>query len=235
MMQKKLSTSSWTLRPKARGSGVWLTAFIVPFLFTPTPFATAAVSLDGSNCVLFGGQVKRELAVCVAWEGEGRTLSISLVGRGPNIVERVILRRDGAEPFQTLHLNAQPPIGPSDVGVLYTDMNFDGYGDLAIMRRGHLSVRQPFYYLLYQPKAKRFMRSSVLEQMSNLSFDAKSMRVVSQWRGKTHRFKDSFAWAGNSLRLQVRERRGGAANRCVRIEYVWTGNARTARAPAPCR
>lgn len=228
-MQKTASKRRKTLR-----HNTWRTALLVPFLAALAQPAAAAVSLDGSNCVLFGGQVKRELAVCVAWEGEGRTLSISLVGRGPNTVEKIILRRDGAEPFQTVHLNARPPIGPSDVGLLYTDMNFDGHGDLAIMRRGHLSVRQPFYYLLYQPDAKRFERSGVLEQMSNLTFDAKAMRVVSHWRDKMHRFKDSFAWTGGTLRLQVRERRGGTTRHCVRIEYDWSGNTRTARAPIPC-
>ncbi|MCP5081757.1 MAG: hypothetical protein GY948_08675 [Alphaproteobacteria bacterium] len=179
--------------------------------------------------------MKRELAVCVAWEGEGRTLSISLVGRGPNTVQQIILRRNGAEPFQTLHLEARPPIGPSDVGVLYTDMNFDGHGDLGIMRRGHLSVPQPFYFLLYDPDARRFVRSGLLEAMSNVSFDTKSMRVVSRWRDKTHRYKDSFAWAGMTLQLRTRERRGGVTRRCVRIVYDWAGNTRTAHEPAPCR
>ncbi len=209
---------------------------IAGFLFcTAGSGAQGAVSLDGSNCILFAGQVKRELAVCVAWEGEGRTLSISLVGRAPNAVEQIVLRRDGGEPFQTLHLEANPPIGPSDVGLLYADMNFDGFGDLGIMRRGHLSVRQPFYYLLYDPGTQRFVRSSLLENMSNVSFDVAAMRVVTRWRDRTYRYKDSFEWIGRHLKLRTRERRGGNQQRCVSIAYVWQGNIRTAQEPSPCK
>ena len=194
----------------------------------------AAVSLDGSNCVLFGGQVKRELAVCVVWEGEGRTLSISLVGRGPNTVEQVVLRRNGAEPFQTLRLDARPPIGGSDVGLLYTDMNFDGHGDFAIMRREHVSVRRPFHYFLYDAALKRYVRSGVLERLGDVTFDPASMVVVNRWRDNHFRYKDSFKWSGNSLQLHIRERSGGAEGQCIRTVYDWRGARRSARAPKPC-
>ncbi|MEM8688108.1 MAG: hypothetical protein AAGF81_12300 [Pseudomonadota bacterium] len=194
-----------------------------------------AVSLDGSNCILFAGQVKRELAVCVVWEGEGRTLSISLVGRGPNNVDTIVLRRNGAEPFQTIHVAARPPISRSDVGLLYTDMNFDGHGDFAIMRRGHGAVRTPFYYFIYDPALERYVRSGVLEGLGNVVFDATAMAVVSRWRDKTFRYKDSFKWAGKGLRLHERERSGGAEQRCVFISYEWRGVKRIAREPEPCK
>ncbi len=223
-----------TSGPKACRCRVRQIAIAALFLPVASTFAAAAVSLDGSNCVLFGGQVKRELAVCVAWEAEGRTLSISLVGRGPNTVEQVLLRRDGGEPFQTLHLDAQPPIGPIDVGLLYTDMNFDGHSDLGIMRRGDLTVRQPFYYLLYDPNARRFVRSSLLETLGNVTFDAQTKSVVSRWRDGTHQYKDSFAWAGRDLKLRTRERRGGAQRRCQRIVFEWQGNNRKALESKPC-
>ncbi len=227
MNRRTSARKTWRFR-------IWQTAAVTFLLITVSTMAKAAVSLDGSNCVLFAGQIKRELAVCVAWEAEGRTLSISLVGRGPNTVEQIILRRDGGEPFQTLHLDAQPPIGPSDVGLLYEDMNFDGHGDLGIMRTGDLSARQPFYYFLYDPSGKRFVRSSLLETMSNVSFDAKTMRVVTRWRDGTYQYKDSFEWAGHSLKLRTRERRGGAQRRCIIIVFDWQENKRTAREPRPC-
>lgn len=214
-----------------RPFGVVLTALLVCAVSNA---GLSAVSLDGSNCVLFKGQVKRELAVCVVWTGEGRTLSISLVGRGPNQVEQIVLRRDGAEPFQTLHVEAMPPINASDVGLLYTDMNFDGHGDLAIMRRGDLSVKQPFVYLLYDAGTKRFIRSSLLEALSSVSFDAEAERVVSRWRDKVYRYRDEYRWAHRALQLVLRERRDGAGRQCARITYTWDGNRRTMQDPTPC-
>ncbi len=194
-----------------------------------------AVSLDGSNCILFAGQVKRELAVCVVWEGEGSTLSISLVGRAPNQVDTIILRRNGADPFQTLHVAARPPITRSDVGLLYSDMNFDGKGDFAIMRRGHGAVRKPFLYFLYDPKLDRYVRSSVLEGLGTVAFDASARVVINRWRDKAYRYKDSFKWVGNRLRLHERERSGGPKRRCVHIAYEWRGRKRTALEPRPCK
>lgn len=227
------------MRPRSSGRRTWrnsiqssLVAGVLLVMASPGP--GAAVSLDGSNCVLFYGQVKRELAVCVAWESEGRTLSISLVGRAPNNVEQIVLRRDGGEPFQTLHLGAQPPINASDVGVLYINMNFDGHGDLGIMRRGDLCVRQPFFFFLYNVHTKRFVRSGVLEALTGVSFDAKSLRVISRWRDEAFRYKDSYGWAGRSLQLRVRYRRGRAQGQCVRTVYERNRNVRTARDPKPC-
>ncbi|MEM1199810.1 MAG: hypothetical protein AAGI06_10920 [Pseudomonadota bacterium] len=195
----------------------------------------AAVSLDGSNCILFAGQAKRELALCVVWEGEGRTLSISLVGRAPNQVDTIVLRRNGAEPFQTLHVAARPPITRSDVGLLYTDMNFDGHGDFAIMRRGHAAVRRPFYYFLYDPALRRYVSSYVLEGLGAVTFDAKAMVVISQWRDRNYRYKDSFKWLAGGLRLHERERSGGTERRCVLIAYRWFERERTAHEPVPCK
>jgi hypothetical protein len=194
----------------------------------------AAVSLDGSHCIIFGGQVKRELAVCVAWEGEGQTLSISLVGRAPNHVERIVLRRDGADPFQTLHLQAQPPISLGNVGLLYVDMNFDGYGDLGIMRREHTAVHRPFFYFLYDARLKKFTRAPVLETLDRVTFDAKAKRVTSRWREQARSYKDSYAWYGKSLRLSEREQWGGAEAGCQMIAYQWAGNRREERARTPC-
>lgn len=200
----------------------------------PSASGWAAVSLDGSNCIIFGGQVKRELAVCVAWEGEGRTLSISLVGQAPNQVDRIVLRRDGADPFQTLHLEAEPPINLGNVGVFYKDMNFDGHGDLGIMRRGHTAVRQPFFYFLYDAHLKRFERSSALEGLDGLTFDSDQKHVVSRWRDGARRYKDSYAWFGDSLRLMEREQRGGSNAKCELIDYAWAGNQRRVRSTRRC-
>ena len=194
----------------------------------PPPAAHAgAVSLDGSNCVLFGGQARRrELAVCVAWENEGRTLSVSLIGRPPNHVEEVILRRDGGEPFQTLQLKARPPISNSDVGMLYTDMNFDGHGDLGLMRRDDPTVRRPFHYFLFDPLTKRFRRSDVLELLPGVGFDADKERVVTRWADDTYRYKDTYSWEGDSLRLRTRRRSGSGVNACEFMTFVWKGNRR---------
>ncbi len=219
---------------RAKGRKTWQVLSAAVLICAASRMGLAAVSLDGSHCVLFAGQVKRELAVCVTWEGEGSTLSISLVGRGPNSVEQIVLRRDGAEPFQTLRVDARPPINVSNVGLLYTDMNFNGHGDIAIMRRGDLSVKQPFYFFLYDAETKRFVRSGLLETLGNVSFDPQAMRVESRWRDGTYRYLDRYRWAGRTLRLVSRERSGGAARTCIRLTYRWEGNRRTVQAQKPC-
>ncbi len=211
---------------QAFGPGLILLVFCIP--------SWAAVSLDGSNCVLFAGQTKRELAVCVAWAGEGHTISISLVGSAPNSVEQVVLRKDGAEPFQTLELKANPPISASDVGVLYTDMNFDGHGDLGIMRRGDLLGPEPFYYWLYNAEANKFVRSRRLENLVAASFHPKIKRVVNRWRDGRFRYKDTYTWRKNHLRLLERERMGSQRAGCQRITYEWAENTRTVQSTGPC-
>ncbi len=81
-------------------------AATLTLLLIPSP-APAQVSLDGSNCLLFGGaRPERELAQCVTFTSQKHTLTVSLYGKAPDNVTRIALSRDGLPPFQSVSVRA---------------------------------------------------------------------------------------------------------------------------------
>ncbi len=85
------------------------------WLFLSFASLHAAYSLDGSNCIIFVGAPKRDLAQCVRRTSEGHTLSVVLTSRAPNAVSKTSISRDGKPAFQTLTLFARPTLSSSDV------------------------------------------------------------------------------------------------------------------------
>ncbi|MEM7430005.1 MAG: hypothetical protein AAF441_28390 [Pseudomonadota bacterium] len=214
-------------RQQTRGAGLALLLFPLP--------AEATVSLDGSNCLLFGGaRPERELAQCVTFISGGHTLTVSLIGKAPNHVTRITLSRDGAPPFQILHTRVAPLISRTDIGVLFKDWNFDGHRDLGIMRTSDPVAAEPMRFFIFDPDAGEFVRSRELEELTAPRTDASSNRIISTRRQGVRRFEDHYAWRAGSLTLIERTERDLSTKSCRKITYAWHQNRQSESTERPC-
>ena len=197
-------------------TAVWLTLWFNDFVSD----ADAQMTLDGTNCVVFDTPVSGELARCVAfWPGE-RTLKISLIGRVPNSVTKVALSFDGSAPFQMLELRTQPILDKQNIGLLITDMNFDGYRDFAIMERAAADPNTPFIYFLFDTDNNLYARSASLEAVVSPTFDETKKQVRSTWRdGAARSGADTFIWLEGTLVLDKRRERIFSDTGCLENHY----------------
>ena len=211
------------------------TSVLALLLLGTAPHAHAALSLDGSHCVIFeGSRPQRESAQCVVFTAGSHTLTISLHGTAPNQVTEVVFSRDGAPPFQRLRVGITPLITPTDVGLLITDMNFDGHLDVGLMKNNDPGARGGLHHLLFDPAANRFIPSPFLNTRKGLKFDAQGSQVVST-RRKTGRVEvEKFAWKNGKYVIVERTIRDTRLRTCKRLEYTWTSGRQSAT-ETPCK
>lgn len=175
----------------------------------------AATTFDGTNCLVFDRNSDGEIARCVARRNDGSTLTLSLHGKAPNVIERIALSIDGKPAFQELSVSARPVIDKANVGLLLTDMNFDGHKDIAIMEFAPAGPNVPYLYFLWEPAARRFAAHAGLAALTAPRFDAESKRIHSHWRESAARGgSDSYMWENGKLTLTSREVQDFSSGTC---------------------
>lgn len=159
----------------------------------------AANAANDLTCDLYRPPADGLLAVCTGpFSPQDRQITIALAGAAPNTVREIRLTADDDKtPFQTIAVDARPVIDIETVGVLFMDMNFDGYADLAIMN----SLDAGYRYFLYQPGADIFRASDELDAIAWPEFDKRSKTVRSYTqRADGTSGHDTFIWTNGQLR-----------------------------------
>jgi len=180
-----------------------------------TAFASKAA--DNLICELFAPAGPGTLADCSGpFTEEGDEIVISLVGRSPNRVSEIRLRRDGEPaPFQSIPVSVRPVIDAETVGILLMDMDFDGDKDLAVMKR--LNGEDAGYrYFLYDSGSEEFKAHADLEQIAWPEFDPEAKTIRSYFERADGRLgHDIWVWRGGKLvNTERREYVTGADGTC---------------------
>ena len=182
------------------------------------------------------GKIPR-LASCQAFRNDGRKgLRFNFYGKPPNEVKAIRVYV-GDRLLQTLRgFTVEPPRGGPQWFVLQ-DMNFDGYVDFRVMEFMPAGASIPYVYFLWDRKARRFVRSKVLGDVTLPRFDARRKLVVSTWRSNAaHSGSDYYRWAGARL-VKVRrvERKYSDARTCVRTVTDYERGRAVRRKRGRCR
>ncbi len=187
-----------------------------------TSDAYAAFATEGLSCTLTQA-AKGTLATCDgSISDDGADISIALKGTAPNSVTQVALTRDGdAAPFQVLVLNAQPAIDPETVGILFIDLNLDGFRDLAVMEFLPAGANVPYLYYLYDPETRLYARHPALDAITSPEILKTQERIRSNWRsGAAEGGEDLWAWKdGEPILVERIKRRWTQAGHCTAAHY----------------
>lgn len=160
----------------------------------------AANAANDLHCALFQPRGQGVLSVCEGpFPGTGGDIVISLIGHVPNAVSEIRLSRAPQEqPFQTLTLEVRPVIDVETVGILFMDMNFDGYADLGVMR----SLSDGYRYFLFEPQTGAFVANSPLDAIAWPEFDAERKTIRSYVPENNGRSRyETFIWSHDALHL----------------------------------
>ena len=189
-----------------RTDRIALLLITVLFAGTALPSASRAqLTLDGTHCVVFPEIFVGELARCVTLRADNSTLTVSLIGRPPNEVQRIELKIDGQLPFQVIDLDARPTVDSQNIGMLITDMNFDGHKDFAVMNTRPPGPTVSYVYFLFDPKTGAFANSPELAEITAPVFDKNKRQIRSQWRDGAARYgRDRYVWQDGKPVLQER-------------------------------
>lgn len=174
--------------------------------------ARATFASEGLSCTL-SNAARGTLATCDgSLSDDGPPISIALEGTAPNSVTRVSLSRGSeTKPFQQIRLQAQPLIDPETVGILFIDLNFDGYRDLAVMEFLPAGPNVPYLYFLYRPQERKYVRSRQLDKITSPEILKSRKLLRSNWRSSADEAgEDLWAW------------RNGRAFLVERIVKRWT-------------
>lgn len=151
------------------------------------------------------------------FSGPGDDITIELHGRSPNLVSRVVLK-NGEKPahLQTLRLKIEPIIDLETVGVLFTDFNFDGFENLALMKFLPAGPNVPYVYYLYDQGKQKFKRFEALEDLTSPDVKPAEKRIHSYWRNSAAESGyDIYKWKGRNLMLERRVEDNYASGTCV--------------------
>lgn len=160
----------------------------------------AANAANDLHCALFQPRGQGILSVCEGpFPGTGGDIVISLVGHAPNVVSEIRLSRTPqTQPFQTLTLEVRPVIDVETVGVLFMDMNFDGYADLGVMR----SLADGYRYFLFKPQTETFVANSQLDAIAWPEFNPERKTIRSYVPESDGRSRyETFIWSHDALHL----------------------------------
>ena len=161
--------------------------------------AGASNAANALTCEIFAPRSEGTLSICSGpFPGTDEGITITLSGLTPNRVREIRLAvEDSPQPFQRIRVDVRPVIDIETVGILFMDMNFDGYSDLAVMK----SLREGYRYFLFQPAAGKFAASDELDKVAWPEFDPETRTVRSYWqRADGSSGHDHLVW--NSGRLE---------------------------------
>ena len=184
----------------AGGAAIAKAVVFSGILFAGTLFgdlqAQATFATEGLSCTL-SNAARGALASCDgSLSDDGPAIKITLEGRAPNSVTRVSLSRGrDPKPFQQINVRAQPVIDPETIGILFIDLDFDGYRDLAVMAFLPAGPNVPYLYFLYKPNQQKFVRSRQLDKITSPEVLKSRKLLRSNWRSSADEAgEDLWAW-----------------------------------------
>ncbi len=199
-----------------------LTGLALSASVTIVPDARAAFATEGLSCTLTQ-TAKGTLATCDgSISDDGADISIALRGTAPNNVTEVALTRDNeTSPFQIISVEAQPVIDPETVGILFIDMNFDGFRDLAVMEFLPAGANVPYLYYLYDPTTRMYARYQALDEITSPEILKTQKKIRSNWRSSAAEGgEDLWAWQdGQPVLVERIKRRWTKAGHCTAAFY----------------
>jgi hypothetical protein len=206
------------MRRSSRNSCRATGAVLAWLLATTVPPAAAQTTLDGSYCIVFDGTIHGELARCARLLRTGHplqatTLTLALIGDAPDRIHHVAISLDGATAFQSLPVNATPPLSHSDVGILFADMNFDAFIDFGVMTTATAGPAGTYQWFVFRPDEGKFSASARLSALTGPRTDPASRRIVSERRSAPAGF-DLYRWQAGMLVLDERVERTCIGGRC---------------------
>ena len=182
------------------------------------------MTLDGTNCVFWGVKHDRDLVRCVGELGNGQKLSVSLYGAQPNKVTNMVISLNGEPPLQNLELRAQPIIDRMNVGLVFSDVNFDGFTDLAIMESGSMPGPQKYLHFLYNSDLNKYIENKSLWKISPVKIEKDARTLAATWRkSRALSGHDSYKWRKSELVLIERIVRYETASMCEESVFRRTG------------
>ena len=165
---------------------------VVLLVSTRSPVGASNAAND-LTCEIFAPRSDGILSICTGpFAGTDGNITIALSGSAPNRVREVRLTlEDTPQPFQRIRVDVRPVIDIETVGILFMDMDFDGFSDLAVMR----SLREGYRYFLYVPDTGEFAASAELDQVAWPEFDPEARTVRSyRQRGDGSSGHELFVW-----------------------------------------
>ncbi len=163
--------------------------------------AFASNAADNLTCEIFLPRNAGILSTCTGpFPGTAADIEISLFGAAPNAVRELRVAMDGgAQEVQHIGIDVRPVIDIETVGILFMDMNFDGFSDIAVMK----SLDTGYRYFVYDPAGARFVASPELDKVAWPEFDAARGTVTSFWQRDDGTFGHKiYVWNGDRLELQ---------------------------------
>ncbi|MGI9483622.1 MAG: XAC2610-related protein [Hyphomicrobiales bacterium] len=189
--------------------------FIFASCAASAPDVMATMTLDGTNCVRWGGERDGDLVRCVGELGGGQKLSVSLYGKQPNKVTNIIISLDGGPPMQNIALNAEPIIDHMNVGMIFADMNFDGFTDIAVMISASKPGGQRHVHFLYDKQSKKYFKNKKLSEISPVKLEPQQKHLFSKWRKSTTLSgRDTYEWRNSALVMTERRVRYDTGANC---------------------
>lgn len=187
-----------------------------------TKEANAAFATEGLSCTLTSA-AEGTLATCDgSISDDGADITIALQGTAPNTVTRVALTRDSEDkPFQVLDMEAQPVIDPETVGILFIDLNFDGFRDLAVMEFLPSGPNVPYLYHLYDPGTRTYVRYRALDKITSPEVLKSQRRIRSNWRSSAAEAgEDLWSWQdGEPVLVEQVKKRWTSSGHCSAAYY----------------
>lgn len=178
-------------------TAVFGAAMLVAALGVSAP-GWASNAANDLTCEIFLPRGEGILSICSGpFAGTDDDITITLSGFAPNRVGEIRLALDDTpQPFQRIPVDVRPVIDIETVGILFMDMDFDGYSDLAVMK----SLRDGYRYFLFEPAAGKFAASDELDKVAWPEFDPQTRSVRSyRQRADGTSGHDHFVWSSGRL------------------------------------
>jgi len=141
---------------------------------------------------------------------------------GASVIDAIEVTREGETvPFQTIApVDSNVPVSIANNGFEMTDLNFDGFLDMRVVRFVPAGPNMPYQNWLWSEAEGKFVGNPSLDDITSPKFDADAQEINSVWRSSAAEGgEDVYTYDGATPVLIHRETDSYAGTTCVRTFY----------------